>query len=234
MFEVIIVWTDISTIPLKEDDEEEREFWSITSYEQQRYTLKIQDIENKFKEILTSMRTKVEYGYFFDMQALDENKELVDDQVSHLRYQVSSWRKRNSDKKSLSSRLEKEIDMNYKKYMDLYHSTSSDIDKKNTAKANKIKVVKTYQDKDKNGKEDKIESKTNHDSEHTVMELKRRIEELEDQIRTMYNANRIVGENLQTLEQENLNLKKQNKNIVVNNLLSVQDKEKVTSVVKEL
>ena len=180
------------------------------------------------------MRSKIESGYFFDMQALDENKELVDDQVSHLRYQVSSWRKRNSDKKSLSSRLEKEIDMNYKKYMDLYHSTSSDIDKKNTAKANKIKVVKTYQDKDKNGKEDKIESKTNHDSEHTVMELKLRIEELEDQIRTMYNANRIVGENLQTLEQENLNLKKQNKNIVVNNLLSVQDKEKVTSVVKEL
>ena len=156
MFEVIIVWTDISTIPLKEDDEEEREFWSIASYEQQRYTLKLQDIENKFKEILTSMRTKIENGYFFDMQALDENKELVDDQVSHLRYQVSSWRKRNSDKKSLSSRLEKEIYMNYKKYMDLYHSTSSDIDKKNTAKANKITVVKTYQDKDRNGKEEKI------------------------------------------------------------------------------
>ena len=65
----------------KEDDDEEREFRSIKSTEQQRYTRQLQDIENIFRDILKQMKMKVNNDDFPNVKVLNEHKEKVDDKV---------------------------------------------------------------------------------------------------------------------------------------------------------
>ena len=207
----------------KEDDDEEREFGSIKTYEQQRFTRQLQDIENIFRDILKQMKMKVNNDDFPDLKALNEHKDKVDKKVSQLKHQVSSWQGRNSEIKRLCNRLDQAIELNVSKFMGLYDVISFELEEKNKAVRKNTETETDKEDPDENF-EETFKEATKEETENLVINLRFKIQELEEQIRTMYIANKIVGDNLQALTQENVNLKEQNKTIVANNIKSVQEK----------
>ena len=71
------------------------------------------------------------------------------------------------------------------------------------------------------------------DLKKEVEDLKESLEEKRDQIENMFNANKIVGENIEKLKVENVNVKKQNRNIVLNNLKNIQEIKDENKELKE-
>ena len=76
---------------IMEDDMEEKEFWSLSTFEQQRYMKNIQDMDKQFKEIQNELKKKGEDGYFPDVQALIDQKEQFDNEIRYWNSKVLSW-----------------------------------------------------------------------------------------------------------------------------------------------
>ena len=86
---------------LKEDAEEEREYRSLTSYDQQRYTRRLQEIRRYILEAQIQLKEKWDKNEILDEIVLSNKKELLENHISHFRHQISLWKDRNSDKTKL-------------------------------------------------------------------------------------------------------------------------------------
>ena len=65
-----------------EDHLEEVEFRSMSTFEQQRYTRKLQDMDECFKEVQKQLKNKSENSKeFLDILALENHKDHFDDQM---------------------------------------------------------------------------------------------------------------------------------------------------------
>ena len=211
----------------KEDHLEEQEFQLLTSYEQQRYMRKLQEFDERFREIKSQLKNNWNNDQeYIDNEFIESQKELFDDLMSHSKHQVLTWKDRNSGKESLSARLNNELDSHLKEFMNLYSSIKEELNMRDSGKpSEKAQLDDCFSVK--------FEADGKVESEIVVSELKDKIEELQNQIDTMYKANRIVGENLDSLRKENEDLKEQNITIVTNNVKGLQDMQKQNCELKD-
>ena len=112
---------------LKADEFNEEEFRSMTPFEQQRYTKKVQKLNRSFRDILQSLKEKSEKQINgLDEQGLSEHKEQFEDHLSLWRHHIS-LQKGTKSREKLSERLEREIEHHVNKYMELYSSTLEEL-----------------------------------------------------------------------------------------------------------
>ena len=126
---------------LKEDDLEEEEFRSMSTWEQQRYHRKMQEMNQCFEDILTDFKRKCEEKIYLDEEFLKIHKENFNDHLSNWRYQISKWKERNSEKKKSSVNLEQELGNYLKKYIILYSSTLKQLGNKESEETNDKEFV---------------------------------------------------------------------------------------------
>ena len=119
---------------LKENAIEEEEFESLTPFEQQRFTSKLQYMEECFREVNNKLKENYNDAEFFDALVLEFSREEFDDQISRWTHFISTWENRNSEQKYLGKRLHKEIDDNSNKFMKIYFHYKEELDKRKTRK----------------------------------------------------------------------------------------------------
>ena len=98
----------------REDDLEEQEYRSLTSFEQQRYIKMMQELDKSFKDIEKKLNSD---RAFLDLNnEFEPYKEEFESHMEFWKFKIMSWETRHSNKKKLASRLKDELEDHSNKY----------------------------------------------------------------------------------------------------------------------
>ena len=121
---------------IKEDKYEEEEFRSLSPFDQQRFTKKMQEMNMCFKEIILNLK-KIREQQVFDLLALEIYREQFDDQMDRWTHQISSWETKNPGKTSLTNRLKQDLACHSNDYLKIYSSFKDELHETDNTKAEK-------------------------------------------------------------------------------------------------
>ena len=121
---------------IKEDKYEEEEFRSLSPFDQQRFTKKMQEMNMCFKEIILNLK-KIREQQVFDLLALEIYREQFGDQINRWTHQISSWETKNPGKTSLTNRLKQDLACHSNDYLKIYSSFKDELHETDNTKAEK-------------------------------------------------------------------------------------------------